>query len=58
METKLNQRDTQGRKQGLWKWYWSNDNAMWKGYYLNDERIGTWEWYYYNGNLKRVIYYH
>ena len=51
METKLNQTDTQGRKQGPWEEHYANGNLWYKGSYLNDIEIGIWEWYWINGNL-------
>ena len=53
METKVNQRDVQGSKQGFWEEYYSNGNLWSKGSYLDDKETGAWEWYYYNGNFCR-----
>ena len=51
METKLNQFNAQGRRQGHWKKRWPNRNIMFKGSYLDGKKTGAWEWYWKNGNF-------
>ena len=51
MKTKLNQKDAQGLKQGLWVHHWLNGNLDWKGSYLDGEPTGAWESYWLTGNL-------
>ena len=51
METKLNQTDAQGLRQGLWEYYWNNGNLMEKRSYFDGKQNGYWELYFLNGNL-------
>jgi antitoxin component YwqK of YwqJK toxin-antitoxin module len=48
---RINQYDSEGRKQGLWMEYWGNGKIYSKGSYINDVQDGYWEWYHDNGKL-------
>jgi antitoxin component YwqK of YwqJK toxin-antitoxin module len=47
----INQKDSNGKKTGLWKTYYANDSVKSKGFYKADKAIGLWEYYYDTGQL-------
>jgi antitoxin component YwqK of YwqJK toxin-antitoxin module len=48
---RINQYDSEGRKQGYWEEYWDNGALDRKGNYINGEKEGYWEIYYIDGEL-------
>ena len=48
---RINQYDSEGRRQGYWEYYYSNGNLSSKGNYINGKNDGVWEFYWNNGNL-------
>jgi antitoxin component YwqK of YwqJK toxin-antitoxin module len=57
MQKLINQRDSQGRKQGPWVETCLHD-FTWKGHYKDGLREGLWEVYLGNGTLSRRRHYH
>ena len=57
METKINQADPLGRKQGYWEYYYKNGKIEKKGHYINNKREGIWTSYYINGLPRAEITY-
>jgi len=51
-QTTINQKDANGKKQGLWEEKTSSGSS--KGNYLNDQKEGNWLSYGSNGNLTRI----
>ena len=48
---KMNKRNEEGQKHGVWEEYYSNGNIWYKGNYVNGQKHGLWEWYWFNGKL-------
>jgi antitoxin component YwqK of YwqJK toxin-antitoxin module len=58
-DTLINQKDKQGRKQGLWKEYYPNGKVKEISTYLNDSLNGTYYSFFENGSKQTIIqYYH
>ena len=49
----INQRDSDGNKDGYCEKKYSNGNIFSKGYYINRIKQGYWEYYHNNGNISR-----
>ena len=47
--SKINQRNKDGQRHGLWECYHDNDQLLYKGTYENGKEHGLWEYYYFNG---------
>jgi uncharacterized protein len=45
--------DEQGRRQGLWKEYYSTGQLMAEGTYSSNRRTGKWVYYYRNGKVEQ-----
>jgi antitoxin component YwqK of YwqJK toxin-antitoxin module len=58
MTEQINQYDSQGREHGVWEWYWSNGNLMWREHYLHGKKHGLWEGYRPTGTLAWKCQYH
>jgi antitoxin component YwqK of YwqJK toxin-antitoxin module len=54
----INQRDSQGRKQGPWEHYHRKGIIKERGRYENDKREDTWKYYYADGTLWQRHHYH
>ena len=48
---RINQFDSEGRKQGIWEQYYDNGDLSVKGGYINGEMDGYWEFYWENGKI-------
>ena len=48
---KINQYDSEGRKQGYWEHYANDDEYKRSGSYINDKKEGVWEWFWDNNQL-------
>lgn len=46
--------DNQGRKQGIWKYYWQDGTLKATGKYSNDRKDGQWKYYFENGHLEQI----
>ena len=46
--------DEQGRRQGLWKFYYETGELKEQGRYRNDKREGTWKYYFKDGEIEQV----
>jgi hypothetical protein len=46
---------TNGKKEGVFKFYFPNGQLDQVGKYLNDKKIGVWEYYYENGNKLQIL---
>jgi antitoxin component YwqK of YwqJK toxin-antitoxin module len=54
----INQKDSQGRKQGVWKKpYPQNTVFQYVGQFKDDKPVGEWSYYYPSGNLKVLLKY-
>jgi antitoxin component YwqK of YwqJK toxin-antitoxin module len=42
MET-INQKDENGNRTGLWKWYYDNGELWYEGSFFNGNRDGLWK---------------
>ncbi len=51
---KINRRDKNGLKQGLWKSFWDNDKTKSEGNYINDKKNGFFKTYSREGNLLNI----
>jgi antitoxin component YwqK of YwqJK toxin-antitoxin module len=56
MTEPINQRDTQGRRHGVWEYYRPNGTLWWREHWLHGVRAGLWEWYWKNGASLRKEY--
>lgn len=54
-QQELNQTDSNGLKQGLWKRAYPNGRAMYEGVFENDRPVGEWRRYHENGALKAIL---
>jgi antitoxin component YwqK of YwqJK toxin-antitoxin module/GH24 family phage-related lysozyme (muramidase) len=53
----INQYTHDGKKTGIWEYYWSNGKLRAKGEFYGDRWDGVWEWYHDNGILEmRELY--
>ena len=41
-----------GKREGLWREWWSNGQLMREGNYVKGEREGLWKYWYENGQLE------
>ena len=55
--SQVNQTDTNGLRQGLWKKQQPNGKPLYEGQFKNDKPIGTWKRYHEGGQVKAVINY-
>ncbi len=46
--------DEQGRRQGLWKYYYVTGELKEQGRYNNDLRTGTWKYYFKDGEIEQI----
>jgi antitoxin component YwqK of YwqJK toxin-antitoxin module len=46
--------DEQGRRQGLWKFYYLNGEIKEQGKYKDDKRIGTWRYFFEDGEIEQI----
>lgn len=46
--------DNQGRKQGIWKYYWPDGTLKATGKYINDSKDGEWKYFFEDGTLEQV----
>jgi antitoxin component YwqK of YwqJK toxin-antitoxin module len=53
----INQRNTEGLREGPWEIYFFNRVISYKGCYINDERDGYWESYRMDGQLDYTGYF-
>ena len=49
---RINQYNMDGKKDGIWEYYWDNGILEGKGNYKNDLRDGLWEEYFSDGKLR------
>jgi antitoxin component YwqK of YwqJK toxin-antitoxin module len=56
MET-INQKDENGNRTGLWKWYYDNGELWYEGSFFNGNRDGLWKHYRKNGKLYHEVVY-
>jgi antitoxin component YwqK of YwqJK toxin-antitoxin module len=57
MTEEINQRDTQGRRQGVWEEYYENGSLWWRVHYHHGELQGLWESYLSDGTPLDKTYY-
>src|SRR5687767_6803920 len=53
----INQKDSNGKKTGLWKIKYENDSLKSVGYYKAGKPIGLWTYYYDSGELMAYMEY-
>jgi antitoxin component YwqK of YwqJK toxin-antitoxin module len=51
---RINRKDKNGLKQGVWKTFWDNDKTKWEGVYFNDKKNGFFKTYSPEGNLLTI----
>jgi antitoxin component YwqK of YwqJK toxin-antitoxin module len=51
----INRVDAKGKKQGLWRKYYSNDTLFSEGYYKDSKHIGTFNTFHRNGVRQSVL---
>ncbi len=51
---RMNRKDKNGMKQGLWKTFWDNDKTRTEGNYINDKENGFFKTYSPEGNLMLI----
>lgn len=51
LREKMNRKDKNGFKQGLWKTFWDNDKTRTEGNFINDKKNGFFKTYSNEGNL-------
>lgn len=56
-ESGVNLTDQQGRKQGLWKKKYPNENTLYEGFFKDDHPVGDFKRYYENGVIKSLLNY-
>jgi len=56
-DQKLNQTDTQGRKQGHWIKKFPGESVVYDGYFKDDHPIGEFKRYYENQTIKSILTY-
>jgi antitoxin component YwqK of YwqJK toxin-antitoxin module len=54
-ETKVNQTDSRGRKQGHWIKRYPNQTILYEGYFIDDHPVGEFKRYYEDKTLKSVL---
>jgi antitoxin component YwqK of YwqJK toxin-antitoxin module len=57
MKPQIIQRDSQGRRRGVWEDYWLDGSPKWKGHSLHGQKDRIWEYYYSDGTLHQKEYY-
>ncbi len=48
--------DSEGRKQGYWRWNYSTGTIQAEGYFKNDSLIGTLKMYNYQGQIIGTVF--
>lgn len=51
----INQKDSKGKKTGLWVNKYENDTVKSTGYYKDGKQIGLWKFYYEDGSLRAYL---
>ena len=46
-----------GKKTGLWKYYYINGNLQWEGNFVDGKDTGLWKYYNREGQLNKLISY-
>jgi antitoxin component YwqK of YwqJK toxin-antitoxin module len=46
--------DEQGRRQGLWKYYYLTGEIKEQGKYKDDKRVGTWRYFFEDGEIEQI----
>ncbi len=46
--------DEQGRRQGLWKYYFVTGELKEQGSFKNDKKTGTWKYFFLNGDVEQI----
>lgn len=46
--------DEQGRRQGLWKYFFVTGEIKEQGSYKNDKKTGTWKYFFLNGEVEQI----
>ena len=54
-QQELNQTDSNGLKQGLWKRNYPNGRMMYEGFFSNNKPVGEWRRYHENGALRAIL---
>jgi antitoxin component YwqK of YwqJK toxin-antitoxin module len=57
IDSQLNKTDQQGKKQGHWIKYYSNESIMYDGYFKDDHPIGEFKRYFEDKSLKSLLIY-
>jgi antitoxin component YwqK of YwqJK toxin-antitoxin module len=57
IETKINQTDPQGKKQGHWIKKYPDNTIMYEGFFKDDHPVGEFKRYYENKTLKSILQY-
>jgi antitoxin component YwqK of YwqJK toxin-antitoxin module len=57
IETKINQTDPQGKKQGHWIKKYSDETIMYEGFFKDDHPVGEFKRYYEDKTLKSLLQY-
>jgi len=39
----MSRKNKDGKRHGLWEWYYDNGQLWYKGYYINGQEDGLWE---------------
>ena len=55
--SQVNQTDSNGLRQGLWKKQQPNGNPLYEGYFKDDKPVGEWKRYHEGGQVKAIISY-
>lgn len=56
VEAQVNQRDSKGRKQGVWQKNYPKSNAFeYKGQFKDDKPVGTFYYYYPSSKIKAIV---
>lgn len=53
----INQLDSNGLRQGLWREYYPNEQLKLEGHYQNDIKEGLWRYWYNNEHVGFMCYY-
>lgn len=57
MAQEVNKTDAQGRKHGIWKKYFPNEQLRYEGRFDHGTEVDTFKFYFENGDLKAVNYF-
>ena len=57
MSDNINKYNSEGKRDGLWKYYHDNGNIWYEGNYINSKEDGLWKEYNNNGDLIEEIFY-